>query len=99
MIDLDEHYLNEVINILKQFAPGCEVWVYGSRINGKSRKYSDLDLVLKNIGKIGWKEIEALKDAFSESDLPFSVDVIDLDSISGDFRKVIENNHEIILKN
>jgi predicted nucleotidyltransferase len=96
MIDLDEKYLDEIRWILTGKVPDCEVRAFGSRLEGKAKKFSDLDLVLVGGEKLNWRRIESLKDAFSSSDIPIIVDVIDWNAISDEFRAVIENNYEVI---
>ncbi|MBN1972950.1 MAG: nucleotidyltransferase domain-containing protein [Sedimentisphaerales bacterium] len=96
MIDLEEQYLDEIKQILADKVPDCEVRVFGSRIEGKAKKFSDLDLALVGKDKLDWRKIELLKDAFSASDIPIIVDVIDFNAISDEFRKIIEKNYEII---
>lgn len=98
MIDLSPEHLAIIRNILKTEIPGIEVRVFGSRINGKAEKYSDLDLVLVGKEKLDWKRIETLKDAFAESDLPFMVDVVDWYAISDEFRKVIGGESVVLVK-
>lgn len=96
MIDLEEQYLDEIKRILADKVPDCEVRVFGSRIEGKARKFSKLNLALVGKEKLDWRKIELLKDAFSASDIPIIVDVIDFNAISDEFRKIIEKNYEII---
>ena len=96
MLDLDKKYLEKVKRILGEIVPGCEVRAFGSRVNGLAWKYSDLDLVLIAGKKIADRRIARLKDAFSESDLPFMVDVLDWNDISEDFRKIIEKEWETV---
>jgi len=96
MIDIEEKYLAEIRRILAKYVPDCEVRAFGSRLEGKARDFSDLDLVLVGSEKLSWRRIESLKDAFASSNLPMTVDVIDWHAISDEFRAVIENNYEII---
>jgi predicted nucleotidyltransferase len=96
MIDIEEKYLAEIRRILDEHVSDCEVRVFGSRIEGKSRDFSDLDLVLVSGEKLNWRRIESLKDAFASSNLPMTIDVIDWHAISDGFRVIIENNYEII---
>jgi len=70
MVDLDEKYLDEIIWILAEKVSDCEVRAFGSRIEGKAKKFSDLDLALVDSEKLNWRRIESLKDAFSSSDHP-----------------------------
>lgn len=96
MIDLEDKYLNEVKHILYKHEPTCEVHAFGSRVAGSARKYSDLDLVLVGGERIDWRRIEELKDAFSQSDLPIIIDVLDWHTIPKSFRKLIKKDSETI---
>jgi uncharacterized protein len=96
MIDLKPEYLAEVQGILKEHVPGCEVRVFGSRLNGTAGKNSDLDLALIGDGLLGWRVLENLKDAFAESALPFIVDVLDWHAISESFQEIIEKRYEVV---
>ncbi len=96
MIDIAPEYLHEVKRLLGQHAPGVEVWAFGSRVSGRAKNHSDLDLVLINDEPLDWRTIEKLKDAFSESNLPFMVDVVDWHAMSAPFRKIIEEDCEIV---
>ena len=98
MIDLQPAQLQEIRRILAEHAPDCEVRAFGSRINGRAQKYSDLDLALVRKERINWRKLEALKDAFAESDLPMMIDVLDWNSISDEFRRVIEDEFTVIQK-
>ena len=96
MIDVEEKYLAEIRRILGEHVPDCEVRVFGSRIEGKARDFSDLDLVLVGSEKLNWRRIELLKDAFASSNMPMTIDVLDWHAISDEFRAMIEDNYEII---
>lgn len=96
MINVEEKHLAEIRRILREHVSDCEVRVFGSRIEGKARDFSDLDLVLVGSEKLNWRRIELLKDAFASSDLPMTIDVIDWHAISDEFRAAIKNNYEVI---
>lgn len=96
MIDIDDFQLVLVKRILSETIPEYGVWAFGSRVNGRPQKNSDLDLALVADEKIDWRIIERLKDAFAESDLPVMVDVVDLNSVSENFRKLILKNHFVV---
>jgi predicted nucleotidyltransferase len=99
MIDLAPEYYQVIKNILREKIPRVEVWIFGSRIDGKAQKYSDIDLVLVGKEKFDWRLLEQLKDAFSESDLPMIVDIIDWNAISPEFREIIKKKYEVIQSN
>lgn len=96
MIDLDNTSLDEVRRILQDYVPECEVRVFGSRVDGTARRYSDLDLALVDVKKIDSRRLAQLKEAFSLSNLPIMVDVLDWTATSHEFRKVIEKRYEVL---
>ena len=98
MIDVSEHDLKTVQNILKTHAPECAVRAFGSRVKGAAEKYSDLDLVFLSPKKLPRKTLVLLKEAFEESDLPFRVDVLDWHTISNEFRKLISEHCTTVQK-
>ena len=72
--------------------------VFGSRINGTAKNYSDLDLVVVGPAELDDDTLRRLREAFEESDLPFRVDVLDWRAVSPSFRTVIERGYELIQK-
>jgi len=96
MIDLAPGDLSEIKRILKEFVPECEASIFGSRIQGRAVKFSDVDILLKGKKKLDWRRIEQLKDSFSESNLPMQVDVVDWHSASKEFRDILSGKYEVI---
>ena len=96
MISIEERHMDILKNILRSFVPYCEVRVFGSRVNGTNRDYSDLDLAIIGEGIMDNRSLWKLKNAFMESRLPFRVDVLDYNAASENFRKIIDGDYEII---
>ncbi len=98
MLDLKPEDLAVVHRILAFYAPNMIVWAYGSRTNGKAHEGSDLDLVLINPKDptIPQENISGLRSAFSESNLPILVDVLDWARIPNTFQEAIKQHYEII---
>lgn len=96
MIDLRPDHLELAKRILRRQAPDVPVWVFGSRVTGKAKPHSDLDLALVTEQPLSWETRVALEEAFSESDLPIRVDLVDWATTSGEFRNVIQATHEVI---
>ncbi len=96
MIDVSPEELELVHSILAQYVPGVEVWAFGSRIKNTAKKYSDLDLALVGLNKIPNTLFQNLKEAFEESDLPFRVDLIDWNSVSQEFQRVIQKDYIVL---
>lgn len=96
MIDIRREHLEVVKEILYAHVPDCEVWAFGSRIQGNAKAYSDLDIVVVGERKIESKRFYSLKEAFEDSELPMRVDVLDWQAISESFRNVIKKKYEIL---
>ncbi len=97
-VDLEPQHLAEVRSILQRNVPELIVWAFGSRITGTAKKFSDLDLALVTYRPLPKEKIGELRESFSDSNLPIRVDVIDLASVSPDFKSIVEKNH-IVLQN
>src|ERR1044071_2083465 len=79
-----------VREILAEHLPAqAQIWVFGSRATGRAWRYSDLDLAIDAGRKLTLDETAMLREAFSESDLPYRVDVVDWHGISDSFRGII----------
>lgn len=84
-------------DILQFYAPGQEIWAFGSRVTGKRvKKFSDLDLVIISEERMPVRHWARVKDAFELSPLPFRVDVLDWATVSPEFRKIIEAQYEVV---
>ncbi|MCL1865807.1 MAG: nucleotidyltransferase domain-containing protein [Oscillospiraceae bacterium] len=87
-----------VLDIIGDLAPDCDVLAFGSRYRRNSKPYSDFDLAFlpANGEKLGLKRSGRLELAFSESDLPYRVDVVDYHTASAEFKNIIDNGNERI---
>lgn len=63
--------------------------MFGSRATGRARRYSDLDLAIDAGRRLTLDEIAGLTEAFSDSDLPYKVDLIDWHDIDDRWRQTI----------
>jgi predicted nucleotidyltransferase len=92
-IDLPPPDLAILLQVLRDhLPPGTSAWVFGSRVTGAARRYSDLDLALQGEAPLVWGVLARLKDALSESDLTIKVDVVDLLAADTAFRRIIEGD-------
>jgi predicted nucleotidyltransferase len=95
-LDLSPPNLQEVKAILRAHVPDIEVRAFGSRVAGGARKTSDLDLALMTEAPLDLDRLGALRDALSESDLPFRVDLVDWARTGEDFRRVISQRFVVL---
>lgn len=81
-------------NILHKHLPlDAKVWVFGSRAKGTIKKSSDLDLVVDMGKPLTLKILANLDEDFTESILPYKVDVVDWNAISDPFKERIKEEH------
>ena len=85
--------LETVRRILREHAPGLEARAFGSRVSWTARETSDLDLALMTNEPLNAARMAVLRSAFTDSRLPFRVDVVDWAGASDSFRKVIESEY------
>ena len=87
--------------LFKKHLPEVEVWAYGSRVNGKSHPGSDLDLVLRsqNLSEINLLKLGYLKEALTESNIPFLVEARDWAILPKSFHSEIKKNYIVLIKN
>ncbi len=88
-IDVPPQALEMVIGILACHIPDREVRVMGSRITAHPKPFSDLDLVIMGNEPLSLGARGELRDAFDDSSLPFTVDLVEWASASESFRRVI----------
>lgn len=96
MIDLSPDNLALLKQLITEHLSECEIRVFGSRIHGMAKPYSDIDIVLKCGSPIDRRTMSRLKEALQESTLPIRVDVLDWHGISEEFKGVIKEGYEVI---
>ena len=83
-----------VVRILQWFLPPeARVWVFGSRARGTKKRAADLDLVIDAGRRLTSSEECQLEYAFEMSELPYRVDIVDMQRASGVFLDNILRDH------
>lgn len=90
---VEQRHLELVKEILKKIVPDANVYVFGSRAKNNPKPYSDLDLAVDLGGKkLDLLTLAKLNSAFEETTIPYKIDVVDLNSISDEFKNNIKND-------
>ncbi len=99
MIDLHQDWLKIIKELISTHLPSARVVAYGSRVNGTSHDASDLDLVAHNPVDANQPlaNLPLLQAAFSSSNLPISVDIVDWARIPESFRQEIMGNKTVVI--
>ena len=70
--------------------------VFGSRATGTAEPTSDIDIGIQGPGLVPRHLLAALREDIKETPLIYKVDVVDLSSVSDDFRHLAISNAKII---
>lgn len=99
LIELSRRDLETLRAILDRHVHDRELRVIGSRATGRSKPFSDLDLVVMGEAPLPLRVRGELASDLDESDLPFSVDLIEWATVSDAFRRVVERDGWVPLPN
>jgi len=91
MIQLSAKHLEMVKRILSSSLNTQKVYVFGSRARNEAKAFSDLDLCIDG-DELSFSSVSALKDAFSESDLPYFVDLVQKTRMSKGFYALVKGD-------
>jgi len=72
------------------------VWAFGSRVSHRAYPFPDLDLAIISDQPLDFGLLGDMREAFSLSDLPIKVDLLDWASVTENFRDIIRNQYEVI---
>ena len=82
-------YKKTLLKIITQGLPECKVYLFGSRARKDHKQGSDIDIAL-DIGKeISSTKLYKIEDEIEETTIPLFVDLIDLQTATGDFKNEI----------
>jgi predicted nucleotidyltransferase len=98
MLDLSPRDLAIVQDILRKHIPDHEGWAFGSRTKGAARRYSDLDLAVITDQPLSFGILGNIAEDFSESDLPFRVDILDWSTTRDNFQRIVEQDRIVVQK-
>lgn len=92
---LEKRYLDYILQVLREniLQKDAKFYIFGSRAKGNFKEYSDIDIAVKlTDGKISADILGKILLVFSDSTLPYEVDVIDLNAIDEKFRGLIKDS-------
>jgi predicted nucleotidyltransferase len=95
---LTDQERDKIIGILQALFPGIKVYLYGSRARKEFREFSDIDIALDAEHKLDYIDVGEARNILNASNFPYNFDVVDYQSISSDFKNIIDSE-KIIWKN
>lgn len=88
-LDLQEQYISFVRQTIQNILPDIEIYIFGSRTQGKACEYSDVDIALKGEKTIPFNDFLKIRSEFEDSTFPYKVDIVDLNELDESFLKII----------
>ena len=95
-LQIEDNHWQIVDSILHEYLSDCEIYAFGSRTRMSAKTYSDLDLAVQATKPVSHRTLARVSLEFEESDLPWSVDLINLSEISPAFKEAITQDLVLI---
>jgi uncharacterized protein len=89
MIHLDTADKNELLKILEMYTQ-YDIRAYGSRVKGKQKEFSDLDLCVMR--DMPWEELDQFRAKLENSNVGIFVTIAQWNKLSDDFKSRIEKD-------
>jgi uncharacterized protein len=84
-----EKYKKIIIDIISEKLPAAKIYLFGSRARGTNLSGADIDVALDNHLEIPLSQLFKIQQAIEDSDVPLMVDVVDLHSVSDEFKNQV----------
>ncbi len=94
-IFIEKRHLAELTEIFARLSPKALIWAFGSRIDGSAHSGSDLDLAIVEYGGDDADYME-LREAITESNIPFLIDIFELHKLPESFQQEIRRNFVVL---
>lgn len=91
----EDEIIKSIISIVREHLNPKRIILFGSRVTGKAKKFSDFDIAVEGVVMDIRKE-RLLKDALDKCLGIYTVDLINLDKVDSEFRKFILDEGKLI---
>jgi len=91
-----EKILAKLIELLKEELDPEKIILFGSRVKGKSAPYSDIDLAIAGSTRPSLRSLRKLKEKIEAISWPFFVDLIFLEEVDEEFKKLVIKTGRIV---
>jgi len=92
---IDGKHMAMLTDIFRTLCPESTIWAFGSRIDGTAHVGSDLDLAMIRGGQND-ADAHQLKMAIQESNIPFLVDMFELNQLPESFQREIKRHYVVV---
>lgn len=88
-MELQEQTKLKIINVIQALIPQADVYLFGSRATGQYNAHSDIDIALDAGHPLDRFDVGEVRDMLNASNMPWSFDIVDLQTVGADFKKNI----------
>lgn len=86
---IDEETKKKIIALISALLPSAKIYLFGSRATGTHSEWSDIDLAIDAKKKLPRSIVDEIKSIIKGSNIPYKVDVLDINYVSNDMSKSI----------
>ncbi len=79
---IEHKYKEKIIRVLSALFPQVRIILFGSRARGTHSERSDIDIALAAGNAISRFDVEEAREMLSVSDVPYTIELVDLHSIN-----------------
>lgn len=90
-MNLEPEFIFLIKSCVKKNFPQAKIFIFGSRAKENNRKFSDIDIAIKD-SKINSQKLAKTRFELEESNLPYKVDLVDYDELD---KKILEKAIEL----
>lgn len=98
MKNLNEEIKTKITRIIHALIPEANIYLFGSRASGKHSAHSDIDIALDTGKPLDPIAVLEVHDMLNASNIPYSFDIVDVQSIGQELKQKIYNEGIIWLK-
>ena len=86
---IDEQSKQKIIGIISVLLPEASIYLFGSRARGTHLQWSDIDIALETENPIDIMITGEIASMFEASNMPYKIQVLDINSVSEKMRENI----------
>ena len=94
-MNINENYKKKILSMIAVFLPTAKIYLFGSRSKGTHHKTSDIDIALDTKEIINRRILIQLKNAIDTLNIPYTVDIVDLNNIPEDLKNEIVRDKKL----
>lgn len=91
---IKKEHKKTIISIIKKYIPDGKIYLFGSRAKSRHHPGSDIDLAVDTPQKIDRHVICSIKEEIEKANIPFFVDIVDLQRADSALKSQIKKDHE-----